>query len=93
MSRAAAWPETSDADLAQDLAHCLDQVQLLEKGIERLRARLADSSGDGPERGATNASDETLTHRLSIQEQMRDLTAAYAEALRRHRETDSPPGS
>jgi hypothetical protein len=50
-------------------------VALLEKGIETLRAR-AEASPPGEA--------EALARRLSIQDQMRELTAAYAEVLRRH---------
>jgi hypothetical protein len=75
MERAAAWPETSEADLVRDLSQCDAQVALLEKGIETLRAR-ADAAPPGEA--------EALARRLSIQDQMRELTAAYAEVLRRH---------
>ena len=75
MERAAAWPETSEAELARDLAQCEAQVALLEKGVEALRARAA---------GAAPGDAEALAHRISVQDQMRELTAAYAEVLRRH---------
>lgn len=75
MERAAAWPETPEAELARDLAQCEAQVALLEKGIESLRARGA---------GAPPGEAEGLARRISIQDQMRELTAAYAEVLRRH---------
>ena len=75
MERAAAWPETSEAELVRDLSQCDAQVALLEKGVETLRARLHD---------APPGESEALERRLSVQSQMRDLTAAYAEVLRRH---------
>ena len=75
VERAGAWPDTPEVDLRRDLAQCEAQTALLEKGIDALRARLES----GP---ATES--EVLAHRVSVQEQMRDLTAAYAEVLRRH---------
>ena len=75
MERAAAWPETPEADLVRDLQQCVAQIALLEKGVAALRARVAEAPGD-----------EALAHRASIQDQMREMTAAYAEVLRRHLE-------
>jgi len=75
MERAAGWPETPDTELARDLAQCDAQVALLDKGVETLRARLLD---------APPGASEALERRLAVQDQMRDLTAAYAEVLRRH---------
>jgi hypothetical protein len=76
MERAAAWPDTPEADLVRDLQQCEAQIALLEKGVEALRGRLKEAPGE-----------ETLAHRASIQDQMRELTAAYAEVLRRHLQT------
>jgi hypothetical protein len=76
MERAAAWPETPETNLARELAQCEAQVALLERGVEALRARVAEAPA-GPQA-------EALERRLSIQDQMRELTAAYAEVLRRH---------
>ena len=73
-ARASAWSETPDIDLDRDLAQCGAQVGLLDKAVTDLRSRLESSSGPDAER---------ISHRLAIQEQTRDLTAAYAEALRR----------
>jgi len=78
MDRAAAFPQTSESELARDLAQCEAQVALLEKGVEALRIRLAEN----PPQDADGT--EALQHRLAIQDQMRELTAAYAEVLRRH---------
>ena len=75
MERAAAWPDTPEAELVRDLSQCEAQVALLEKGVETLRSRLHD---------APAGESETLEHRLAVQDQMRELTAAYAEVLRRH---------
>ena len=75
MERAAAWPETPEADLTRDLLQCEAQVALLEKAVETLRERLG---------AAPPAEADVLARRIAIQDQMRELTAAYAEVLRRH---------
>lgn len=77
MDRASSWAEVSRDDLTRDLKRCLEQVSLLENGVERLRERLDARTDEDSAR-------EMHSRRLSVQEQMRDLTAAYAEALRRH---------
>ena len=76
MAKAASWPDTAEGDLRRELRQCLDQVELLEKAVAGLR-RTLDEAPPNPER---------VTRRVGIQEQMRELTAAYAEALRRHLE-------
>ena len=75
VERCAAWPDAAQDELWRDLEQCRDQTALLEKGIADLKRRLADASREESER---------LIHRISVQEQMRDLTAAYAEVLKRH---------
>lgn len=75
MERTAAWPETSEPDLTRDLQQCEAQMALLDKGVESLRARQKDVPPDQA---------DALAHRLSIQEQMRELTGAYAHVLRNH---------
>ena len=90
MERAAAWPGTAEADLVRDLQQCEAQIALLEKGVEALRTRLKDApdSEAGAATSETMAPEaaEAIAHRASIQDQMRELTAAYAEVLRRHLE-------
>jgi hypothetical protein len=75
MERAAAWPETPETDLTRDLLQCEAQAALLEKAVEALRERLVV---------APPADADALARRIAIQDQMRELTAAYAEVLRRH---------
>lgn len=81
VERCSAWAETPPADLLRDLTRCRDQAALLEKGIAELGARL------GPASGAAAAK---ILHRLAVQEQMRDLTTAYAEVLKRHLDRLAP---
>ena len=77
MTRAATWVETSEADLLQELDRCLAQVALLEKAVSGLRRELDEVSPEAAGR---------IERRLSIQDQTRELTAAYAVVLRRHLE-------
>jgi hypothetical protein len=72
-AKAEAWRDTPEAELRRDLDQSLQQASLLDRSVGDLRARATEA------RGEEAAAIET---RLAVQEQMRDLTAAYAEALR-----------
>ena len=81
VERCAAWPETAAEMLLSDLHRTLEQADLLDKGIRVLRDQIdADPSANA----------ERLRHRMAVQEQMRDLTRAYAEVLKRHIEGIEP---
>ncbi len=84
-AKASAWAETPEPELLRDLSQSRQQTELLEKAVAEMRRRLADGAG---------ADEEKLKSRLAIQDQMRELTAAYAEALRiilDRRQSASPP--
>lgn len=75
LERCEAVRDSAPEDVAVELALSRERVRLIEKGIAALGERL----------GAAPAGDaERISHRISVQEQMRDLTAAYAEVLERH---------
>jgi len=77
MTKAADWPDQPVEDLIAALGRCREQMRLLESALADLRAhpaKVGEPAGEDPRR----------EHRISVQEQTRQLTAAYAEALRRH---------
>jgi len=87
MTKAAAWPDQAIADLRRELDQCVQQVALLGKAVSDLRERAAEWPGHAAGAGSAAAPDapaERIAHRVAVQEQTRDITSAYAEALRRH---------
>jgi hypothetical protein len=79
MTKAAAWPDLSTEDLRAELEQCLSQTALLDRSVDELRTRASD-------RSANDDAEASTAHRLAVQEQLRDINAAYVEALRRYLE-------
>ena len=82
MTRAAGWPDRAPEDLAGELERNREQIGLLERSCLDLKARL-----DRPPESV--AEREAVSRKHALQDRMREITAAYAEALSRHLATRS----
>jgi len=77
MTKAADWPDRPVEDLVAELGQCREQARLLADSLLDLRSR---GEGEGADDAARRE------RRITLQEQTRSITEAYAEALRRHLE-------